>query len=158
MDLKEWAIAFIKHRDLAFRRIASIDDKGKELLVKQKDSKEIHNHVAEKIDDALLKKIHSEDNKMIFCLNTEENLEFLIKHWDKFKIINNLTLVFANLKNDDKWIINPKLHSIIADSASIKQGLQSMYDTANGKVDSGPKKKKPKMFDDDVADEDDSEE
>ena len=151
-------MTFIRHKDLATKKIDSIEDKGSELLVRQKDKRNIQGYLTEKIDASLLKKADSDDTKMVFCPNTEENLKFLVKNWKKFIKIKNLTMIFVNLEINDKWIINPKFHSMIADPSTIGQGLRSMFDTANGKVDSGlSKKRKPKIFDDDVADEEDEE-
>ena len=48
---------------------------------------------------------------------------------------------------------------MIADPASLETGLQTMFDTANGKIsDIKIPKRKPKLFDEDVAESEEGEE
>ena len=143
-NLKEWTIQYVKHKDLAQKKIVKIEeDKGDILSVHYKD-KIVKHYIINTTDDKLLQAVNNQDNKTIICPNTEENFKWLIKNWAKLTSIKNLSIIFLNTKTHEKWQINPKIHSMIADPDNIEQGLRTMYDTANGKVAELPKaKKKP---------------
>ena len=95
----------------------------------------------------ILEAIKDHEHKIIACSNNEENFRFLIKYWKKLSEIRNLSFLFVNMKLNDKWVINPHTHSMIADPDSIEPGLKTMFDTANGKIaEIKGKKKKSSMF------------
>jgi len=147
-ELKEWTVQYVKNKDLAFRKLVKFEDDEKNNIInfhfKDKDNK---HYILEKLDEKIISLINNSDWKTIVCLNIDENFDFLIKHWDKLSKIHNLNIIFVNLKTSEKWLINPKLHSMIADPDSIRIGLRTMFDTANGKISEVPKgKKKSSMF------------
>jgi hypothetical protein len=157
-SLKEWTINYIRHKDVVSGKLVEIDSDSKKdfLTVKFKD-KTVKHYIVTKLDEKVMSLLNNPDYKVIVTFNNEENFNFLVKHWEKISVVKNLTVIFVNLKINDKWIINPYLHSMIADPESIETGLRTMFDTANGKIaEVKVGKKKPKLFDDDVADEDDS--
>lgn len=158
-ELLEWTETYLKNRDLTLRKIVSLksDEKKGTIHVKFKDKEVMHYAFSELTDKMLTL---DSGSKVIVCLNNQSNFDFLIKNWAKISKIKDLSLIFVNLKQNDKWLINPYVHSLIADPESIETGLKTMYDTANGKVIEvkADKKKKPKMFDDDVADKEDTDE
>jgi len=142
--LKEWTISYIKSRDAILKKIKQIVDKGSYLEVHSKDNV-VKYHFIECLDT----KIFSLDKGPVFImtLNTESNLDFLTKSWDKLTSIKDLNIIFVNLANNEKWIISPRLHSMIADPESIARGLRTMFDTCNGKIIEMVKsKKKGSMF------------
>lgn len=156
--LKEWTVNYIRHKDTVSGKLLSIeaDDKKNILVVKFKDKTVVH-HIIESLDEKSLILIKDPDHKVFVMPNIEKNFDFLIKHWKDFSASRNLTMIFVNMKINDKWIINPYLHSMIADPESIQTGLKTMFDTANGKItEVKAGKRKPKLFDEDVPDEDDS--
>ena len=160
-ELKKWTIAYVKHRDLTLKRIKTIDedDKNNAVKVHFKDKTNIH-FILDSLDANVFNLIKNVDQKTVVCLNKEDNFKFLIKEWKKFSEIKNFTIIFVNLQNDDKWLINPHVHSMIADPASLEIGLRAMFDTANGKViEIKQGKKKASIFEEGVDEmEDDSEE
>jgi len=156
--LKEWTINFFKHKDLTQRKLERVEDTGENIIFHCKDKK-ITYLVREKLEDKIILDIEKLDQKSVVSLNSEENFNFLVKHWGKLSKIKNLTMIFVNMKTDDKWLINPYLHSMIADPSTVKTGLRTMFDTANGKIAEIKKgKRKPKLFDDDVPEEDEADE
>jgi hypothetical protein len=158
MDLKEWAIAYVKNKDLTQRKLVKIEDKKDHLECVYKD-KTIITFVLDKLDEKIFDLMKDKEHKMFAAYNKEENFKFLIKHWEKLSKIKNLSFVFVNDKFNDKWQINPYLHSLIADPDSIENGLKTMYDTANGKAeDIKPSKKKTPMFESNHEDEEGEEE
>jgi hypothetical protein len=157
-ELLDWTNKYLKNRDLTLRKIVSmkIDDKQNFIDVKFKD-KEVKHHVFSTLSDKITSL--GSGSKVIMCLNSDENFKFLTKNWNKLSKIKDFSIIFVSLENNDKWLINPYVHSLIADPESLESGLRAMFDAANGELKE-PKmeKKKPKIFDEDVADEDDSEE
>ena len=156
--LLEWTETYLKHKDLTLKRIISIerDEKSSILDVRFKD-KQARHYVLPQLSERILSL--PPGNKVIVCLNTEENFSFLIKNWAKISKIKDFSMIFVNIDHNDKWLINPYIHSMIADPESMESGLRTMFETANGNITEVKiGKKKPKIFDDDVADEDDSKE
>lgn len=156
-DLLEWTENYLKNRDLSVRKIVSMktDEKNNLIDVKFKD-KSVKHHILPVLSEQTLTGTGS---RVIVSLNSKENFDFLIKNWGKISKIKDFSILFVNLKHNDKWLINPYVHSMIADPESLESGLKTMFDAANGDIkEPKAEKKKPKIFDDDVADEDDSEE
>jgi Lhr-like helicase len=128
--LLDWFVRYTKNRDLVFRKISEIKEEGNKAIVVQKDGKSIHYYAVPFPED--LEKIAAgmkEEHKGLIVYNTRENFEKLVKAWKKLSETKNLTIYFVNpfSKLDKKWIINPHVHHSISDSASLKQGLESMY-------------------------------
>lgn len=160
-ELLEWTVTYLKQRDITLRKIVfmNIDEEKKIIDVKYKDKQIMYRVIHELSDAALNYKEESQKDTVLICSNIESNFNFLIKNWTKIAKIKNLSIIFVNLKNNDKWLINPYVHNLIADSESLESGLKAIYDTANGDIkEPKQEKKKSKMFDDDVLEEEDSEE
>jgi len=156
-ELVEWIENYLKNRDLTLRKIVSmkVDEKGNSIDVKFKD-KAVKHQISPVLSEQTLSGAGS---RVIVCLNSKDNFDFLIKNWSKISKIKDFSMLFVNLKHNDKWLINPYVHSMIADPESLESGLKTMFDAANGDIkEPKAEKKKPKIFDDDVADEDDDKE
>jgi len=120
--------------------------------------KMVTHFIVEQLKEDFFEKIKDHEYKTAVCLNTDENFKFLIRNWKKLSEIKNLSFVFVNLKINDKWVINPHTHSMIADPSSIESGLRTMFDTANGKAaEVKVTKKKASMFEE-TSNADDGEE
>ncbi len=144
-ELKEWTLAFVKHKDLAFGKLVEIKESKKENKIDFKFKDKTNTHIiTEKLDESVLKSIEKIEHKTIVCLNNEDNFNFLTKNWKKIVQIKNLTFIFVNLKNQEKWLINPHIHNMIAEEESLVAGLKAMFDTCNGKIIDVSKGKKPK--------------
>ncbi len=154
-DLKDWTITFIKNRDLTFRKLKNVTEKKDVVEFEFKD-KTVGYVINDTLSDSLLEKLKSYDHKAFSCLNSEENFKYLIKNWEKFSKIKNFSILFVNMKTQDKWTISPYTHSLIADAESIESGLRTMFDTANGKIaEIKQGKKKSSMFEEGSSAEDD---
>ena len=147
-QLTDWTVNYVKNRDLTFRKLVSYKEHTKDEYVgfEFKD-KTVAHFIIDKLTDKIFDMIKAHEHKVIVCLNTDENFKFLIKNWKKLSETKNLSFLFVNLKINDKWVINPHTHSMIADPDSIESGLKTMFDTANGKVaEVKAGKKKSSMF------------
>jgi hypothetical protein len=128
--LLDWFVRYTKNRDLVFKKISEVKEEGNKAIVMRKDGRNIHYYTIpfpedlEKAAGAI-----SDEHKGLIVYNTRENFEKLIKAWKRLSEIKNLTIYLVNpfSKLEKKWIINPHIHNAISDSASLKQGLESMY-------------------------------
>lgn len=133
--LKEWTHNYLKNKDILHKRISTVTDKGDYILVKNKDETCVIVIVKEKIDSMepvleLFKKYekkHKAQKLTLVIYNSKKNLDLLIKSWKKVTEFLTLTVIFANPKVNEKWIINPAIHNRIADPKNLKQGLLSMF-------------------------------
>ena len=129
--MKEWIVAYLKHKDVIRKSITSIEEKDDHVLVTYKDGKELA-LVVSHLDDApaVLKRLgkHTERAVLLVTLNTKKNLSALIAHWKQFAALKTLKVFFINpdTQGEQKWIIAPYVHNSIADSASLRSGLASL--------------------------------
>ncbi|MGV8172266.1 MAG: hypothetical protein ACP5OA_06260 [Candidatus Woesearchaeota archaeon] len=159
-QLAEWTVNYVKNRDLTFRKLIKYTEKNKDEYIEFEFKDKIVPHlIIDKLSENIFEEIKKYEHKVVVCLNTDENFKFLIKNWKKLSDIKNLSVLFVNLKLNDKWIINPHTHSMIADPDSIESGLRTMYDTANGKVaEVKAGKKKASMFEEGTGSEEEIDE
>lgn len=122
--LSDWLVLYLRNRDIMFKKIVSIEEKSNKVVVKYKD-KEACFVIQEMLG------IPSSD--CIVCLNTKENLEFLIKNWEKFSSNKQLCIYFVNpfSKSEKRWILYPATHATIAEAESLKLGLYTMFETVD---------------------------
>ncbi len=59
------------------------------------------------------------------CLNTPENIAFLVENWDAF-LQDRLTILFMNPSVNMFWKIAPKSHALISDAETLEQGIRSL--------------------------------
>lgn len=154
-QLADWTVNYVKNRDLTFRKLVGHKEHAKDEYIDfEFKDKTVAHFIVDKLTDKIFDIIKSRDHKVIVCLNVEENFKFLIKNWKKVSEIKNLSFLFVNLKINDKWVVNPHTHSMIADPASIESGLRTMFETANGKIaEIKAKKKKSSMFEESSSEE-----
>jgi hypothetical protein len=158
-QLADWTVNYVKNRDLTFRKLVKYKEQTKDDYISfEFKDKTIAHFIIDKLTDKIFDSIKSCDYKVVVCPNVEENFKFLIKNWKRLSDTKNLSFLFVNLKINDKWVINPHTHSMIADPASIESGLRTMFDTANGKIaEVKAGKKKSSMFEEGSSSEEDEE-
>ncbi|MEM4337055.1 MAG: hypothetical protein QXG86_03555 [Candidatus Woesearchaeota archaeon] len=129
--LKEWAINFVKNKDIFIKTIIDIQERGREITIrhKHKEQKLFIDPFLEHIDNDL-KIINEDTDASIICLNKEENLKTLIDKWAKLVIYKHLSIVFVNPFSEGQkyWAIFPYTHNKIADEQSLIQGLKTMFE------------------------------
>jgi len=158
-QLAEWTLHYVKNKDLTFRKLVKHTEKKEiDAIEFEFKDKTVMHFIIDKLSDKVFESIKDHAHKVIVCLNTEENFKYLIRSWKDFSEVKNLSILFVNLKINDKWVINPHTHSMIADPETIESGLRTMYETANGKVaEIKGKKKKASMFEESSSSEEDDE-
>lgn len=127
MKLYEWTKHYIKFKDQFKKEIIEIELKNKNILVKEKkETKEFI--VMEKLDNlnAELKNIKKEKT-IIVCLNNKKNVEIVYNNWNEIIKYPQLTLIFVQPTNNEKWLIHPATHNKIAEK--IKDSLKILYES-----------------------------
>lgn len=132
--LMDWFIRYLKNRDLYFKKIAEIKEDGNIVIVEQKDSKSINNHVYSFSHDleSEIKNL-TEDHKGIVIYNTRENFKFILDNWQRLVDMGDLTVYLVNpfSKLEKKWILKPFIHGRVSEPEAIKTGLKTMYETVD---------------------------
>ena len=123
MNLTEWTKIFLKQRDLIKREIKDIQETAEGFT--------LHLHSGEMRTVVVANELSTHSADVISCLNTQKNLDFLVKNWKSFAEQKELLIIFANPEKNDKWLIKPYHHHKIADNASLKLGLQTMFESVS---------------------------
>jgi len=128
--LREWAVGYVRHKDILTRNITNIKEERDKVIVELKDKEQVF-LVRPTADDSIIKGVNKDKNINIVMLNSGENLDFLIKNWSKLIKFEKLTLFFINpfSELDTKWFICPYVHDRICDKDSLKLGLKTMFET-----------------------------
>ncbi|MBW2990274.1 hypothetical protein KY348_01065 [Candidatus Woesearchaeota archaeon] len=132
MDLREWAVHHIKQKDLVKKDLISYKEENDRVLCEYKEGGKAVYVCKENLELENIKKLKEDETAFYVCICNEHNFKMLADNWDLFKKKQNLTFIFLNPKLAEKWIIKPFVHAKIADPATLKQGLRTMYDTCMG--------------------------
>ena len=130
--LADWAIKFIKNKDIIAKKIEQIENRkdGFDLYVKYKD-KEQYVIIAPKIIDmgSIIQRLNNDFYFSIVTLNSKGNFEIILKSWSKLINFKFLSLIFVNpfSELDKKWIVFPYIHNRICDESSLESGLKAMF-------------------------------
>ena len=131
MESEDWVINYVKNRDLIERNLIGHEIKGE--LIKFKFKKHEQDYIIKEVLDESVFDIKSTgETTTIVCLNTEHNVDFVVKNWDKLKKDPKLKVMFVNFSANRKWILSPYTHDKIADPESLETGIQSMYSASLG--------------------------
>ncbi|MFH1211692.1 MAG: hypothetical protein V1659_02065 [Candidatus Woesearchaeota archaeon] len=126
MTMIEWAVNYVKNKDLFKRELVDFRIEQNTVLFEFKNKKNIF-IIADLLDSESIKP--KEFPSTIVCLNKKDNLEFLIKNWSAFAAQKELMVIFVNPAANEKWIIKPHIHDQITEKESLRTGLQSMFET-----------------------------
>jgi hypothetical protein len=126
-ELLEWAQAYLLHRDLFKKQIASISKHEHGFTITKKDGSSKECYVKDLLDDTLLPLL--KDHTLVVNRNKRENLDWVIAHWARLSALPGLKIIFANVEKNEKWVLLPHSHDKIADPESLNQGLETMFGT-----------------------------
>ena len=131
--LIDWAINFIKNKDIVAKKIEKIENNkdGFDLYVKYKDREQYFIIVADIGDiDLITQKINNNHYFSIVTLNSKGNFDAMLKNWDKLINFRFLSIIFVNPFSglDKKWIVFPYTHHKISDDSSLKNGLKAIFE------------------------------
>ncbi|MEK6963566.1 MAG: hypothetical protein AABX70_04010 [Nanoarchaeota archaeon] len=156
MDLIEWTLIYVKNKDLLQRKLQSHTQKGDVLTFQYKDK--IHDYVIQESLSNCTQHKTSAPYLTFVCPSTPSNLGYIIKNWKTFLSHKNLNFIFVNPKNQDKWILQPSTHHLIADEESLELGLKSMFAQVAGlPLPPEPKRRKKEKLDEEKEEESEEE-
>lgn len=125
-NLEEWILQYRKHRDLVFRKIASIEGKNP-ILIRNKD--ETTEQIYVQSSCSTFEKYNKETTPtIIVVLNTEANIQAMLHEWDILAKNKYLSVMFVNpdAQGEKRWIIRPYTHNRISERAALKTGIMSI--------------------------------
>lgn len=122
-ELREWAIIFLKNRDIYQKEIKELETLNGDFIVRKTDSDTLF-LIRPDVD---VDEIAEKDGKVsVVMCNRKSNVAAVAKGWDKIKAKPQLCLFFVNPKTNEKWMIYPKTHDLITEPAALKKGLESL--------------------------------
>ena len=128
MNLYDWTKHYIVFKDLMKKQIVKKTFLETSIIVEEKKEQKIY-LVMEVLEEALpsLKKIKKEYKYYITTINNMNNCNSLINKWEEFSKHKNLTILFVDVQENEKWIIHPATHHSISEEKILKEGILSMY-------------------------------
>jgi hypothetical protein len=124
--LSEWAIHFLKNKDIVQKKLESVYPGEARIDVKYKAGETGVYFIEPSLSDGLAEKI-PEGECFVVCLNRKDNLAFLVKNWDSFTKYRKLCFIFVNPELNERWIIFPHTHNLITDRPALKKGLEALF-------------------------------
>ena len=122
--LNEWIKTLLINRDIVDRNILSFEDNGFDFVVKRKDG-EVFVFVRPQLGE--VSEFSKQGKVIVVTLNVRKNVDALFANWKLFAARDKLCLYFVNPTVNERWVIYPATHDKIADKASLKQGLDSLF-------------------------------
>ena len=131
MNLKEWTVHHIKQKDLIKKDLISFKEEEDRILCEGKDGNTAY-YCRENLELEKIKSVPENEIAYFVCICNEHNFKLLVDNWNLFKTRKDFTFIFLNPNLAERWIIKPYIHAKIADPATLKQGLRTMYNTCMG--------------------------
>ena len=123
--LKEWAINYIKNKDIIDKNIKNIKENNRGFLVEYKHKK---HYFIIKPDIHEINNI-KDDFISLVLFNTKKNLEFILNKWKKLIKYKKLSIYLINLNNNEKWALHPFTHNKVCINKKLKNGLITLFDS-----------------------------
>lgn len=125
--LKDWAIHFLKHKNIFLKNLNKIEESEFGFIAHFKTKVEWY-IIQDNLDFENLSK---ENNVCYVTLNNQKNFTKLLSEWKILIAYPNVRIIFVEkISNGKHWIVNPHMHDKISDKTSLKSGLKSLYDGA----------------------------
>jgi len=124
--LREWAINYIKNKDIANKKIKNIKIENYGFLVEYKGK--THKFIINP-EDISLNNVKKEEFISFVLFNTKKNLDIIINKWKDLINYEKLSIYFVNLNNNQRWILHPYTHHKICEEKKLKNGLIALFDS-----------------------------
>jgi len=129
--LVDWFSRYLRNRDIYFKKIKDIQQKGNQILVQEKE-RFVTYYVLGFGDDIqnLVASFKEGEYYGLIFYNTEANFTQLVNHWPNLITHRHLIVYFVNpfSKLEKKWMVHPQTHDRISDTSSLKSGLRTMFE------------------------------
>jgi ABC-type uncharacterized transport system substrate-binding protein len=127
MDLDEWSTHYIKFKDCMKKNILEIKQEKHTIIVTEKN-RTIHYHMHNTLKEGI-EQLNQKQPEVIITYNSKNNLQTLIDMWRSIQNNKELTIIFANTKTNQKWLIHPYTHSNISEDKKLKEGLKTLFES-----------------------------
>ena len=131
MKLTEWVVQHVKQKDIIKGDLTSYKEEQSKVVCEYKETKATY-FCEENLSLEKIKSVNDNETNFFVCKGNEHDFKLLTDNWNLFKTKKNLAFIFLNPSMQEKWVIKPYVHSKIAQAATLKQGLRTMYDTCMG--------------------------
>lgn len=123
-----WAENYFKHKDMFDKKLEKVNQEKDFLKLKYKDREDgaLVSAVLEKDIFNKIKEIKGCKKIFIVCSFANTNIDFLIKNWKKF-LIQNLIIIFVNIKTNHKVLLNPFIHNKICDQENLENAIRTLF-------------------------------
>ena len=128
MELIEWTSAFIDNLNFFRHDLIQKEMKEKEIICQYKNKGELKYIVEAELNKGILEKIKN-GNLVLVCLNSKENLLFMINNWEDLIKNSRLKVIFSNPGLNLQWSLIPYTHNMISDNGSLKLGLKGLFES-----------------------------
>jgi hypothetical protein len=126
--MKDWIIQYVKTKDMFEKRLK--DYKVKTDHIEFDFGKKKHVYLFQpELDDSIIEKARQYEYKSIVTEKTISNFNFLVDHFEVLSQFNHLIMVFVTADKKNKVLVNPKLHAMVADPATLELGLKALWDS-----------------------------
>ena len=125
-SLLEWTIFYVKNKDIIRKEIK--DYKILKNYIDFDYGNRKHTYYMQPTLDEETIKLSENGITTIVCLNKKENLNFIVSNWDKLTKNKTFSIIFTHPKLNQRWIIYPYTHNSVTEKASLKLGLQTLFE------------------------------
>ena len=129
LNLKQWAVYFVKNKDLFEKKLQSYEEKENIIEFHFKD-KDVFYLISEVLNEEAIIFGKGDGFRVIICKASRVNLQFLIQNWKSFMVSKDLLVIFADIEANRRMIVKPYVHNMITEESVLKSGLESLYDNA----------------------------
>jgi hypothetical protein len=133
-ELKDWTIHYIKQKNSVKGDLVKMAEHPNKIVCEYKDH-HAEFYFQENLALDVIKSVGDKEVCFFICTCNEHNFKLLVDNWDLLKTRSGFTFIFLNPGLAEKWIIKPHIHAKVADPATLKQGLRTMYETCLGRGD-----------------------
>ncbi len=126
MDLEEWTIQYVKHKDLLDNMLENYE-KQEDKIRFNFEHMDHDYYIQPKLSKKVFDIEEDTERTTIVCRNEEENVDFMMQNWKEFTR-HEYTVIFVNPESNNKWIIQPHVHDRVADNEHLEEGLQTMFE------------------------------
>ena len=128
-SLKQWALRYVRHRDLPLKKIAEIKDADFGFVLANNDGTSTSCIIQVSLKDVNRDFISATAAAtLVVTLSNGENIKAVYSMWDAVAACQSLLVIFVNPFSalEDKWLLRPYLHNKVCDRSSLLQGLKAM--------------------------------